>query len=35
VTGLGGEAAPGRTLDAYRANPVRVAFRLRPLLLRP
>ena len=25
---LGGEAAPGRTLDSYRANPVRLAFRL-------
>jgi hypothetical protein len=29
VTGLGGEVAPGRTLDSYRSNPVRVAFRLR------
>jgi Transglycosylase SLT domain len=28
VTGLGGEAAPGRTLDSYRLNPVRVALRL-------
>lgn len=29
VTGLGGEVAPGRTLESYRSNPVRVAFRLR------
>jgi hypothetical protein len=29
VTGPGGEVTPGRTLDAYRANPVRVTFRLR------
>jgi hypothetical protein len=29
VTGLGGEVAPGRTLDSYRSNPVRMAFRLR------
>ncbi len=29
ATGLGGESAPGRTLDNYRLNPVRVAFRLR------
>jgi Transglycosylase SLT domain len=28
ATGLGGEPAPGRTLDAYRAAPVRLAFRL-------
>ncbi len=31
VTALGSEAAPGRTLDSYRANPVRIAMRL-PLL---
>jgi hypothetical protein len=29
VTGLGGEVAPGRSLDSYRSNPVRVAFRIR------
>ena len=29
TTGLGGVAAPGRSLDAYRAAPVRMAFRLR------
>jgi hypothetical protein len=29
VTGLGGEPAPGRTLDSYRTNPVRLSFRLR------
>ena len=29
VTGLGGEVAPGRTLESYRTSPVRVAFRLR------
>ncbi len=29
VTNLGGEAAPGRTLDSYRSNPVRMAFRMR------
>jgi soluble lytic murein transglycosylase-like protein len=29
ATGLGGEVAPGRTLDSYRANPVRVSFRIR------
>jgi hypothetical protein len=29
ATGLGGELAPGRTLDSYRANPVRMVFRLR------
>jgi hypothetical protein len=28
ASGLGGEAVPGRTLDSYRANPVRAAFRL-------
>jgi Transglycosylase SLT domain len=28
ATGLGGEIAPGRTLDSYRSNPVRLAFRL-------
>jgi hypothetical protein len=28
ATGLGGEPAPGRTLDAYRAAPVRLAYRL-------
>jgi hypothetical protein len=28
ATGLGGEATPGRTLAAYRANPVRLAFRI-------
>jgi soluble lytic murein transglycosylase-like protein len=27
-TGLGGESAPGRTLDSYRHAPVRLAFRL-------
>lgn len=27
--GLGGDAAPGRTLDSYRANPVRMTFRIR------
>jgi soluble lytic murein transglycosylase-like protein len=27
--GLGGEVAPGRTLDSYRANPVRMSFRIR------
>jgi soluble lytic murein transglycosylase-like protein len=29
VTGLGGEVSPGRTLDSYRTNPVRVSFRIR------
>jgi Transglycosylase SLT domain len=32
ATGLAGESAPGKTLDAYRANPVRVAFRMMPLI---
>jgi len=28
VTGFGGETSPGRTLDSYRASPVRLAFRI-------
>jgi hypothetical protein len=29
-TAIGGEAPPGRTLDAYRAAPVRMAYRITP-----
>jgi len=35
VVGPGGELAPGRSLDAYRASPVRVAFRMPLQVIRP